>query len=233
MIRELIANASFSHSYQPLYKMEGLSELGAEFLFRVDQGNPESIFQMAKTENQLFELDTMSIDKAIHTYVLQDAVQGFAFINVYPSTVIHQKFLSFIRTLLEEFPDIAQHIVFEIIETEKTSDLELLKKRIHYLKKCGFQIAMDDVGKGWSSLSLMIELEPEYIKLDRYFSIDLASSWKKQKMIKLLLTYFEETHTRVILEGIETRMDLDTAHAIGVPFCQGYFLAMPEPVLIN
>ncbi|XJZ26991.1 EAL domain-containing protein [Bacillota bacterium Lsc_1132] len=230
MIRKIIKNTSFSHSYQPLYRIKGMVELGAEFLFRAEYGNPEEIFQMAKEKNQLFELDTKSIYKALHTNFAHLARNGLAFINIYPSTIIHREFLTFIRNLLEHFPGTAQKIVFEIIETEKIADLALLKERINYLKSCGFRVAMDDVGMGWSSLSLIIELEPEFIKLDRYFSIDLATNCKKQKMIQLLLSYFQETNTNVILEGIETTMDLHTALSLDVPYCQGYLLAMPQPV---
>ncbi len=230
MIRELIEKTAFSHSYQPLYRVEDMLEWGAEFLFRTKNGHPEQIFQMAKEKNQLFELDTKSIYTSLRARFTHLTLNGYAFVNIYPSTILHKEFQSFIRNLLEEFPNSAQKIVFEIIETEKTTDLNLLKERIHYLKTCGFQIAMDDVGMGWSSLSLMIELEPDFIKLDRYFSIDLAASSKKQKMIQLLLHYFHGTETTIILEGIETTKDLHTAQTLGVNYCQGYLLAMPKPI---
>ena len=232
MIAELIETASFSHASQQLYRTEGLSEVGAEYLFRVDDRSPETIFQLAKEENRLFELDTLSIYKAVYSYFSYQELRGFAFINIYPSTIMHAGFLSFIRNLLEDFPSAPQHVILEIIESEQASNLPLFKERIDYLRQCGFQIAIDDVGKGWSSLSLIIELEPEFIKLDRYFSIDLASSLKKQKMIRLLLAYFADSNTSVVLEGIETTADLQTARSLGVPFCQGYLLAMPEPVLM-
>lgn len=233
MIHNLIKNASFSHSYQHLYRLDGLEELGVELLFRVEFGNPEQVFEMAKAENKLFELDTLSVYKAIRTFFEHSALKGLVFINIYPSTILHKKFLSFIRNLIEEFPELPQQVVFEIIETEKTDDLELLKMRIRYLKKCGFQIAVDDVGKGWSSLSMIIEMEPDFIKLDRYFAIELAVSPKKQKMIQLLLDFFKDTETKVILEGVETTMDLNAAKSLGILFCQGYLLGMPKPIIVT
>jgi EAL domain-containing protein (putative c-di-GMP-specific phosphodiesterase class I) len=235
MIHEIIEKNDFSHCYQHLYKTECLSVFGAEFLLRATSGNPEFIFQMAREENKLFELDTKSIDKAFQTYYSQKQIllEGMLFINIFPSTILHTKFLSFVAHLIECFPDSTEKVVFEMIETEKIGNEERLKERIHFLKKLGFKIAVDDVGKGWSSLSLIIELEPDFIKLDRYFSIDLAKTPKKQKMIQLLLHFFDGTETKVILEGVETSSDLRMAQSLGVHFCQGYLLSKPMPLLVG
>jgi EAL domain-containing protein (putative c-di-GMP-specific phosphodiesterase class I) len=235
MIQEIIEKNDFSHCYQHLYKTECLSVFGAEFLLRTKSGNPEFIFQMAREENRLFELDTRSIDQAFRAYYSQKQIllEGMLFINIFPSTILHTQFLSFVARLIESFPDSSEKVVFEIIETEKISNEERLKERIHFLQKLGFKIAVDDVGKGWSSLSLIIELEPDFIKLDRYFSIDLAKNPKKQKMIDLLLHYFEGTGTKIILEGVETSSDLQMAQSLGVYLCQGYFLSKPMPLLVG
>lgn len=235
MINEMIEKNTFFHSYQYLYQLESMTTIGGEFLFRAEYGNPEFIFQIAREADLLYELDTKSIEKAIKTYYSQEGIplEGLLFINVFPSTILNSKFPSFAAHLLRTFPESYQHVVFEIIEMEKTSNVELLKERIQFLRSCGFQIAMDDVGQGWSSLSLIIELEPDFIKLDRYFSVRLASTLQKQKMIKLLLEYFEDTETRIVLEGIETMNDLHTAQSLGVHLCQGYLLSRPKPLLVG
>jgi EAL domain-containing protein (putative c-di-GMP-specific phosphodiesterase class I) len=235
MIQKIIEKNDFSHFYQYLYKTECMSVLGVEFLFRSKAGNPEFIFQMAREENKLFELDTKSISRAFQTFYSQKqiTIDGLLFINIFPSTILHPTFPSFIAHLLDCFPESCKNVVFEMIETEKVSNEERLKERIHFLQCCGFKIAVDDVGKGWSSLSIIIELEPDFIKLDRYFSIDLAKTSKKQKMIQLLLHYFEGTETKVILEGIETSSDLQMAQSLGVHFCQGYLLSRPIPLLVG
>jgi EAL domain-containing protein (putative c-di-GMP-specific phosphodiesterase class I) len=233
MIHDMIEKNDFFHCYQHLYKTECMSTIGAELLLRTEIGNPESVFQMAREEKKLFELDTRSIDRAFQTYYSQKEIDGLLFINIFPSTIMHTQFPSFIAHLLECHPESYKNVVFEIIETEKVNNEEVLKERIEFLKKCGFQIAVDDVGKGWSSLCLIIELEPDFIKLDRYFSIDLAIMPKKQKMIQLLLHYFEDTKTKMILEGVETSPDLRMAQTLGIHFCQGYLLSKPLPLLVG
>lgn len=234
MIQGLIEKDEFTHSYQYLYRLENMSAIGAEFLFRAEQGNPEFIFQMARETKKLYELDTKSIDKALQTYYSQQTIpidDGLLFINICPSTILHNQFPSFVAHLVEQFPQSCKNVVFEICESEKASSEKLLIERINFLKKLGYKIAVDDVGKGWSSLNLIIELDLDFIKLDRYFSIDLAESPKKQKMIQLLLNFFRNTKTRLVIEGIETSPDLQMAQSLGVHFCQGYLLSKPMPVL--
>lgn len=50
-------------------------------------------------------------------------------------------------------------------------------------------------------------------------------------MILMLVQYFYGTDTKIILEGVETKAELDMAQELGVEFCQGYFLSMPQPIL--
>jgi EAL domain-containing protein (putative c-di-GMP-specific phosphodiesterase class I) len=232
-ITYLIEKEAFSHSYQYIYQVHGLQEVGAEFLFRAYDENPETIFYQAKEDQLLFDLDTKSIYKALSSYLLcgQSLKINQLFFNIYPSTILHNRFPCFIESILKYCKNSPNSIVLEIIESEKCDNFILLKERVSYLKEQGFQVAIDDVGKGWSSLSMIIELEPDYIKLDRYFSEDLSQSPQKQKMIKMLLNYFSNTKTKVILEGIEKNKDLNTANMLGIQLCQGYLLNRPQPLI--
>ncbi|MGJ9458485.1 EAL domain-containing protein [Oceanobacillus sp. CF4.6] len=102
-----------------------------------------------------------------------------------------------------------------------------MKSNISLLKKRGFQIAIDDVGKGSASLKSIIELEPDYLKMDNYFAFDLSVSEQKQEMIKSFMTYCENTNTKFILEGIEKTEDLAVAKDLGVLYGQGFLLGKP------
>jgi EAL domain-containing protein (putative c-di-GMP-specific phosphodiesterase class I) len=74
---------------------------------------------------------------------------------------------------------------------------------------------------------MILELEPDFIKLDRLFSLDLSKSTSKQKMISLFVEYCKN-NTKLILEGIETPEDLAIAKCLGVDIGQGYVLDMPK-----
>ncbi|MDP4086381.1 MAG: EAL domain-containing protein [Bacillota bacterium] len=65
-------------------------------------------------------------------------------------------------------------------------------------------------------MNMIIELEPHYIKLDHYFSINLSKSRYKQEMIKSLLHYSEKFDIQVDIEGIESESDLVMAKRLGI-----------------
>lgn len=229
----MIEQEQFDHFFQPIFRLNDNSAIGGEFLLRADIGSPDFIFNEAKKRNKLYELDTKSIHKAlqsshsINRRLLKEELK--LFINVFPSTLINKAFPSFIKDIFTNFKESCQHIIFEINETD-TFDLDLLLNRINLLKEYGFSVALDDIGKGWPSLQSIIEFEPHYIKLDRYFSRNLEKSINKQDMIKSVLSYCDNKNVNLVLEGIEDEESLNTARDIGVRMAQGYYLGMPEKI---
>lgn len=230
-IHELIDSEHFTHYSQDLFSTDNWEKIGEEIFLRSEIANPEAIFQGAKKAHRLYELETKSILKVLKAYdTKKAATKSLIFINLYPSTITHPEFLNFIKKITIDFPILKSSIVFEIIETEKIEDMVFFKERISFLKKFGFFIAIDDFGKGWSSVSIIIELEPHYLKLDKYFSLQLSNSMLKQEMIKSLLIYSESSNVKVILEGIEMEKDLLTAQKLGIHICQGFLLSRPLPL---
>lgn len=97
------------------------------------------------------------------------------------------------------------------------------------MKKQGFLIALDDLGKGDSTLAYAIELKPHIVKLDHHFSVNLANDEDKQKAIEEIIQLLGED-TTIILEGLEKEVDLLTAKALGIRYAQGYVLGRPQPL---
>jgi EAL domain-containing protein (putative c-di-GMP-specific phosphodiesterase class I) len=85
-------------------------------------------------QNRLYELDIFSINHALTSFHMQSIP---LFINVYPSTIVHPAFPDFLRKL-KPIRSSRQHIVLEINEPEKISDIGLLKKRYVFLELAVF-----------------------------------------------------------------------------------------------
>lgn len=231
-VQFLIQYEQFYHCFQPLYDLsEGKKRYGFESLLRSSAfRDPQLFFRKAKEAEKLFELDTKSISKAVLSYHLRGCPDEFLFVNVFPSTIMEASFFPFVETMLKYTPITAERIVFELNESEELSNLCDLSERTESLKNMGFSIAVDDVGRGASSLRVITELEPDYIKVDRYFSHHLSISDKKQRMVEFL-TQFCGKDILLVLEGIEKEEDLAKANELGVNLAQGYYLG--KPVLLS
>lgn len=226
IIDDIIKNRNFYHVFQPIYALKDWSLFAYEALMRCDFfPNPELLFQLAMKQNRLYELDILSICHALTSFHIQSIP---LFINIYPSTIVHPLFPDFLRKLKTIFS--YRNIVLEINEAEKMSDMDLLKKAMNSLRINGLSIALDDLGKGESSLHAVMELEPDFVKLDRYYSIDLSVSTEKQNEIRMILNICQQKNIYLVLEGIEKPKDLAMAKKLGVHFGQGYLLGKPSPI---
>ncbi|MGG0716991.1 EAL domain-containing protein [Robertmurraya massiliosenegalensis] len=228
----LLQNLKINHYIQPITNLTNNHVIGYEFLLRSETiKNPELLFQTASHANQLLELDMKSVFKAIETINSHYTYfkTKLLFINVFPATLMESSFLQGLLNILSKTTIKTNSIVLEINESANGKNISALKEAICLYKKHGFIIALDDVGKGDSTVMALLEIEPDIVKIDKYFSIDLAKSIKKQKIIKLLVQFIDQDAT-VVLEGIETNDDLKMAKSIGVPFAQGYYLGKPQPL---
>jgi len=228
-IGQLLGNNSLSHKFQPIVNLNDNRYLGYEALLRAEHFDPVTLFELAETEGRKYELDLFSIHQSTQSFfhsILKDCPEYLLFVNVFPSTLIR----SYLATGLHEF--ILDHVpprrvVFEISEAEHIRDLNQFGIIVRELKALGYQFAVDDMGKGVSTIAAITTMQPAFIKLDKWFSDDLSKNRHKQDCIQRMLR-FGGAEFRIILEGIETVEDLAVAKSLGIEFVQGFCLGMPE-----
>jgi len=227
---------TFSHVFQPIFSLQDETIYGFESLIRGKKiQNPQFLFALAEKQKKLFDLDMSSILQSIFSFnkcISSKDKDVYLTVNIFPSTVLEPSFLCFIEDMMKKVDITPNKIIFEINEAETVHNFKRLQEMVRYLKEFGFMIALDDLGKGQSSLRVALELEPDIVKLDQYFSIDLERSIKKQRFLEWITSYFKEAGTLVTLEGIETESQLFTAKHAGVPYGQGYHLGRPVPLII-
>lgn len=97
----------------------------------------------------------------------------------------------------------------------------------HYIDQ-GYQIALDDVGAGYSGLNRVVNTTPNYLKADIELVRNIHLSKSKQSMMKLLVNYCDEMGLKLIAEGIETQEELECICNLHVHYGQGYYLGIPE-----
>jgi EAL domain-containing protein (putative c-di-GMP-specific phosphodiesterase class I) len=98
------------------------------------------------------------------------------------------------------------------------------------LRQCGLKLAVDDAGAGYSSLRHILNLRPDFIKLDvdliRHIDLDPA----RRALASALIAFARDTSSNIIAEGVETVSEFATLQSLGVEQAQGYFLGRPMPL---
>ncbi|SEO24942.1 EAL domain, c-di-GMP-specific phosphodiesterase class I (or its enzymatically inactive variant) [Amphibacillus marinus] len=228
-INQHINETSFSHHFQPIIYLPRQQYIGYEALYRSSAyPNPECAFAAAKQVHRLFDLDTASMQKAIQVFAAAQHVKDQRlFINAYPSTLLDDRFLTFIQQTIQQAKLEPEQLVIEISEAEQINSPTFFQ-RIKLLKQFGFSIALDDVGKGYANFNALINIEADFIKLDRLFSAQLHNHERKQALLRLFHSFCESQGMQLILEGIETEQEYLAARKLNVAFGQGFYLGRPD-----
>lgn len=118
------------------------------------------------------------------------------------------------------------------IEIEVTEDFDLnhidpIVYQLEELKDLGFRIAIDDFGVGYSSLHYLSQFPVDKIKIDRSFIQGLNE--KKVKILEAMLNLANFMRVETLVEGIETKEQLEMLKFIGFGYGQGYLFSPPLP----
>lgn len=93
----------------------------------------------------------------------------------------------------------------------------------------GFQVALDDLGSGYSSLNLLASLKPNIVKIDIELVRDIDKDIAKKAIVSSLVGICKEIGSLSLAEGIETRSEMEMLKSIGVDLMQGYLFGKPSP----
>ena len=122
-----------------------------------------------------------------------------------------------------------RRIEFEITETAVTFDFVHAEQSISALKAIGCGISLDDFGTGYSSLSHVHRLPLDKLKVDRSFVHDVNANPISHKIIKSLTGLCADMEISCVVEGVETKEQLDSLCRLGADYIQGYYFAEPMP----
>lgn len=231
-IDDVIKYERLTCHYQPI--VDGTGNIYAyEMLsrFQREDGStifPNEIFPAAKSRGRLYALDRVCRMTAVkHAAVLKGEK---AFVNFIPTSIYSPEFcLRSTTELANKLGVNAQQLVFEVVETEKVDDLDHLKKILAYYKDKGFQYALDDVGEGYSTIEMLGDLKPNYMKLDMQYVQGVASDSEKQGIALQFLRKALEVGSVPLAEGVEERADFDWLKQQGYQLFQGYYFGKPSP----
>jgi EAL domain-containing protein (putative c-di-GMP-specific phosphodiesterase class I) len=235
---DILENRSITSHFQPIIDMSNNSIFGYEALVRGVMPNgdlvyPDVLFEKSARNDMDFNFDRLCRENALKTTAVKK-VDAKVFINFIPTTIYDPKFcLASTVKWANQLEFDPKNIVFEVVETQKVKDTEHLKTILNYYREQGFLIALDDVGEGYSSLNMIIDLKPDIIKVDRNIINNIDKDEMKRSVYKALRNLAMENDIKILAEGVETPYELATLKSIGLDYAQGYYFAKPSAEIIR
>jgi EAL domain-containing protein (putative c-di-GMP-specific phosphodiesterase class I) len=135
-----------------------------------------------------------------------------------------------LRRTLEDLRLRPNDVVFEISERESIHNFDIFREARDYYAGLGFKIALDDTGVAYGSLEAVMELSPDFIKVDQSLVRGIDTDPPRQELLRALNSVAGKIKAEIIAEGIETSEELATIQALGIPYGQGYLFGRAAPL---
>lgn len=231
----LLAPGSLSTRFQPIYTAAG-DDRRVELLECLTRGPEGSnmhsagvLFEYVRRKGQEATLDRLCVASALRTIAMQALrIRPRLSLNVHAATLERDpRFVSFFVGCAEASLVPLSNLTLEIVEHAPSWSGPGFLTALADLRRHGVAIALDDVGLGQSNYRMILDCEPDYLKIDRYLVSGCHGDYRRQAVLDSLVHLGHSLGTRLVAEGVENKADLNSVGLLGIDFVQGYFLSRP------
>jgi EAL domain-containing protein (putative c-di-GMP-specific phosphodiesterase class I) len=148
-------------------------------------------------------------------------------VNVAPQLVSLTEFYTRLDSLKSALNDHNVSLNVELTEDSLLGIDSMALASLNRIRKAGVGLAIDDFGKGHSSLSYLKQIPANEIKIDKRFIDSIASDHADQQIVKAVIELSHALDMQVVAEGVDSRENFDVVSELGCDFAQGFFFARP------
>jgi PAS domain S-box-containing protein len=227
-VTEILESRAIRPVYQPIISTASGAIIGAEALSRFTASppkTPDRWFAQAAEFGLGEDLELLAAEIALQEAPRLPA-HVYLSINLSPSTISGGR----LQPLLERSPGPRRQLVIEITEHVSVTDYDALSLAVTALRDLGVRIAVDDAGAGYASFRHILQLRPDYIKLDRALIDGLGHDAAKRALAGAFVAFGQEVGATIVAEGVETGDELRAARSLGMHAAQGYYTGRPAPL---
>jgi EAL domain-containing protein (putative c-di-GMP-specific phosphodiesterase class I)/GGDEF domain-containing protein/predicted transcriptional regulator len=232
LLTDILSHQRLRPVFQPIVDMRNARIIGHEGLIRGPADSPlhapAALFHAASNHGMADALERQCVLTVIEEFARLDP-GGKLFLNLSPAGLRGGILeADAVLEVLRRKRLTRNRIIIEITESEPTNDFAPLIDAALQHRNAGFEIAMDDLGEGFSSLRLWSELRPHFVKVDKHFIRGIHQDPVKLQFVRSIQQIAENSASRVVAEGIETRADLMILLDLGIACGQGFFIGRPS-----
>ncbi|PZF87413.1 putative bifunctional diguanylate cyclase/phosphodiesterase [Micromonospora deserti] len=193
--------------------------------------SPHDFIRPVENSEQLGTFTRYVLDKALSVAAgwARDGLEVPISVNLSARSLLDPRLPGEIADALRRHQVPAHRLVLEITETVVMSELEVIDEVLATLRSMGVQLAVDDFGTGFSSLTFLTRIAVDELKVDRSFVIRMADSPEAAAIVRTTVGLAHELGLRVVAEGVETAEQRMALAELGCGAAQGYHFFKPMP----
>jgi PAS domain S-box-containing protein len=221
-IERTLADVSFAPVFQPIFELASARPVGYEALTRFADGTPpHEMLTEARSVGLGADLEVACLTAALAAAGPVPSTCWLA-LNISPDVLIHA------RKLPALLGGAAREVVLEVTEHVEIGDYAAVRSAATALGP-RIRLSVDDAGAGFASLRHVVELRPDFLKIDISLVRGVDRDPMRQAMIAGLAHFAARSGCEVIAEGIEKAAELRMLRELGIGLGQGFLLGRPEP----
>ena len=188
---------------------------------------PDVMFEYAHQKLATGHLDTLCMQTILAAAADLPRVPTLS-LNVHGSTLAsEQAWTTRLAEAARAHAIPLSQLIVEIVERGPVADETSLRRAIEALRGLGIRVAVDDIGNGESNYQRILNLRPDYFKLDRGLVQGVHADPARRTVLTSIAHMAVTFDARVVAEGVETSEDLEAVRAAGISLVQGYLLSRP------
>lgn len=233
-LAKILAPGGLRPYFQPIVEITG-SKVEVHHLECLTRGPLQTNMEPA---NVLFEYvrlkrEEIAVDRACTRAGLSDAARlapGTRFsINIHASTLGRDpNFVGFLLETIAANKLENWQVSVEVVEHAPPWDNQTFLHALASLRQKEITVALDDVGLGQSNFKMILDVRPDYLKIDRYFIHQCHVDTNRQAVIESIQLLGSRFGAEIIAEGVESYEELEFLRKLGLTLFQGYFFGRPS-----
>lgn len=237
ILREALDNDGFVLYAQPILDLKTDQIVSYEILLRLlgEDGKiipPGMFLDVAEQFGLSGDIDRWVLREV--TEILSDKAiveKGISFaINLSPRTMTDKEFLDLISNMPAMGVIGPVRLVLEITETAAIYNIHVAKDFLRTVRNQGYELALDDFGKGFSSFYQLKNLDVDYLKIDGSFVRNLPHDPVDKHLVRAMINLARGLGKQTIAEFVEDQETLDLLRELGADCAQGFHIARPRPL---
>ncbi len=235
-VREGLAGHELVLHYQPQFALRDGRMTGAEALVRWQHPTrgllyPDAFLSFFEQAGMMAELtlEVLAVAARDREAWRRQGLELEISVNLAPSALLRADLIESIAKVLAQHRMPAHALTIEITENAMMIDVERARQTLRELRALGVQLALDDYGTGYCSLTYLRDLPLQEIKIDRSFVMTLEPGTIDAAIVTSSVQLAKTLGLRTVAEGVETAATLNLLRELGCDVAQGYYLGRPVP----
>jgi len=229
LLKEAKEKKLFQTYFQAIVDNKTKKTVKYETLIRIEKEQkviyPAEFLELSK-KYKYYDLITKTvIHNSFQTF--KNREEGFS-INLSSMDISNPDLLSYLFDTVERDKKTASKMTIELVESENiafTPELQTFRER---LKEYNILLAIDDFGSGYANIITILQLQPDFIKIDGSLIEALLTDERNYSFVEAIVSFAQKHQIKTIAEYVSSAEILHVVESLNIDFSQGYYFSKPQ-----